>query len=71
MLLLLGIIMIATWVMQTSDDFDVTHDPYSWGTFHVNRQSIEQGNKLKMEMHLHFVPGPEISPPSASSIQAN
>jgi len=57
--------------MQTSDDFDVTHDPYSWGTFHVNRQSIEQGNKLKIEMHLHFVPGPEISPPSASSIQAN
>jgi len=51
--------------------FNVTHDPYGWGTFHVNRQSIEQGNKLKLEMHLHFVPGPEISPPSASSIQAN
>jgi hypothetical protein len=56
---------------QFEEGFDVTQDPYGWGTFHVNRQSIEQGNKLKLEMHLHFVPGPEISPPSASSIQAN
>ena len=55
---------------QTSNDFDIAYDPYSWGTFHVNRQSIEQGNKLKLEMHLHFIPGPEITPPSASSIQA-
>ncbi|HIB34325.1 MAG TPA: T9SS type A sorting domain-containing protein, partial [Candidatus Marinimicrobia bacterium] len=54
-----------------SDDFDVSYDPYSWGTFHVNRQSIEQGNRLKLEMHLHFIPGPQITPPSASSIQAN
>ena len=53
------------------DAFDVNTDHYDWGYIHVNRQSIEQGNRLKLEMRLHFVPGPEISPPSASSIQAN
>jgi len=53
------------------DAFDVNTDPYDWGYIHVNRQSIEQGNRLKLEMRLHFVPGPEITPPSPSSIQAN
>ena len=50
---------------------DVNSDPYGWGSFPVNRQSIEQGNRLKLELRLHFIEGPGISPPSVSSIQAN
>ena len=41
------------------------------GHFMSDRQSIEQGNRLKLEMRLHHIPGPEITPPSVSSIQAN
>ena len=50
---------------------DVNSDPYGWGSFPVNRQSIEQGNRLKLELRLHFIEGPGLSPPSVSSIQAN
>ena len=67
-----GYAMVAWYNRQNENvEFEVSHDLYSWGTFHVNRQSIEQGNRLKLEMRLHHIPGPEITPPSVSSIQAN
>ena len=53
------------------DGFDLNSDLYDWGYIHVNRQSIEQGNRLKLEMNLHIIEGPGISPPSGSSVQAN
>jgi hypothetical protein len=53
------------------DAFDLNNDYYDWGYIHVNRQSIEQGNRLKLEMNLHIIEGPGISPPSGSSVQAN
>jgi len=52
------------------DGFDLNSDLYDWGYIHVNRQSIEQGNRLKLEMNLHIIEGPGISPPSGSSVQA-
>ena len=53
------------------DGFDLNSDLYDWGYIHVNRQSIEQGNRLKLEMNLHIIEGPGISPPLGSSVQAN
>ena len=53
------------------DYFDVNSDLYDWGYIDVNRQSIEQGNRLKLEMNLHLIEGPEITPTLLSSIQAN
>jgi hypothetical protein len=53
------------------DYFDVNSDLYDWGYIDVNRQSIEQGNRLKLELQLHYIEGPSIGPPSVSSIQAN
>jgi hypothetical protein len=51
------------------DAFDVNTDPYDWGYIQVDR--LAQGSRLNFAFRLHFVPGPEITPPSASSIQAN
>ena len=51
------------------DAFDVNTDPYDWGYINVDR--LAQGSRLNFAFRLHFVPGPEITPPSPSSIQAN